>query len=163
LTESLRRDLDVHIQTPQMSNFILTDTKLCHGCGICELVCSLSHHGVCGPSFSCINLLRSPLSGEFSLELCKQCQFPACYFSCTVGAIIIEPKTGARIINSDKCVSCGTCYKACPLNDKGKIIRYDPKQGLYFKCDLCSSLDHDPLCVEACPWQALSYIKVTKR
>ena len=150
------------MRAPQISNFILTDIKLCHGCGICELVCSLSHNGACGPSLSCIHLFRYPFTGEFFLESCRQCQFPACYFSCPVGAIVIEPKTGARIINSDKCVSCGTCARSCPLNERGTIIRHDPMRGIYFKCDLCSSLNHDPLCVEACPWQALSYVKVTK-
>jgi Fe-S-cluster-containing hydrogenase component 2 len=143
---------------PIKSGVIVTNEDVCHGCGICELVCSLSHNGVCGPSLSRINLQRDPLAGEFVLNTCKQCKFPDCYFSCPVEAIYLEERTGARTIDLEKCVNCGVCANSCPYNEDGDIIKTHPNQDQYIKCDLCSSLKREPICVEACPWGALTYL-----
>ena len=148
---------------PRKSGLILVDKTICHGCGICELACSLSHSGACGPAFSRIHVLRDPLAGEFVPETCKQCQFPSCYFSCPVGAIAIEPKTGARFIEAEKCKGCGLCARTCLFNENGNMIKLDSTTGKYFKCDLCSSLGQEPICVRACPWGVLNYLSITKR
>jgi Fe-S-cluster-containing hydrogenase component 2 len=149
--------------TPKRSGAILADTSICHGCGICELVCSLSHSGACGPAQSSIHLFRDPLAGEYLLTTCRQCDFPSCYFTCPMGAIVIEPKTGARVIDDERCEGCGACAKACPFNERENVIKPDLARGAYFKCDLCSGLGRAPLCVEACPWGALRYIPANER
>ena len=149
--------------TPQKSGVILSDATICHGCGICELVCSLSHSGACGPAQSRIHILRDPLAGEVTVETCRQCPYPGCYYACPFGAIDIDPKTGARVIDDDRCEGCGTCAKACPSNERGTMIRPDPEKGAYLKCDLCSGLGRGPLCVEACPWGALRYVPAAER
>ena len=149
--------------TPKKSGTIFADKSICHGCGICELVCSLSHSGACDPALSNIRLLRDPLAGEFLIETCRQCDFPGCYFSCPYGAIVIEPKTGARVIDGERCEGCGSCSKACPFNERGTIVKPDPEKGIYLKCDLCMGLGRGPLCVEACPLCALSHIPAAER
>jgi len=145
------------------SGVVIADKSICHGCGICELACSLSHKGACGPALSSIGVLRDPLAGDFFPETCKQCQFPSCYYTCPVEAIVIEPKTGARVIDGEKCKGCGACAKACPYNELETIIRRDSERGIYFKCDLCTGLNREPICVEACPWKALSYVPANER
>ena len=80
-----------------------------------------------------------------------------------MGAIVIEPKTGARVIDDERCEGCGACATACPFNEGKNIIKSDPAKGTYFKCDLCSGLDRGPLCVEACPWGALKYVPAAER
>ena len=149
--------------SPGTSGVVSADKAACHGCGICELVCSLSHNGACGPALSRIHVFRDPLAGEFSPETCKQCRFPSCYYSCPAGAVEIDADTGARVIEADKCEGCGLCAKACLFNEQGTMIKHDPARGIYFKCDLCSSVHSQPLCVKACPWGALSYISSGKR
>ena len=144
------------------SGVILCNPEACHGCGICELVCSLSHDGVCGPSVSRITLIREPLAGEFHQATCKQCHHPECYYNCPVEAVQIEPKTGARIIDAELCTGCGTCAKACPFNEQGSIVKQNPDTGKWLKCDLCV-IQNGPQCVSACPWGALRYVSQEER
>lgn len=145
------------------SGVIACDSAICHGCGICELVCSLTHDGVCGPSLSRISVLRNPLLGEFKQETCRQCNHPECYYSCPVTAIHADSKTGARTIDRDLCIGCGVCAKACPFNDRNHVVKHNPNTGKYVKCDLCAPLGTDPQCVTACPWGALKYVPTLKR
>lgn len=144
------------------SGRIGVEIEKCHQCGICELVCSLYHDGVCGPSVSRISLLRDPFTGEARVETCRQCLYPDCYFVCPVQAIVIEEKTGARVILEEKCTGCGKCAKACPFSSSHTILKHDEKKKFYFKCDLCYERDEGPICVEACPWNALKIVSGKK-
>jgi len=95
--------------------------------------------------------------------MCLQCDWPSCYFACPVEAIIIDEKTGARVILQDSCTGCAICAKACAANTRGEIIRFNPASGKYFKCDLCLGRVEGPACVEACPWGALRYVSAVQR
>jgi len=143
---------------PPSSGVLEVDLELCHQCGICELSCSLYHEGVCSPSFSRISLLRNPFTGDGLVETCRQCAYPDCYFVCPVGAIIIDEKTGARVIVEENCIACGKCDQACPFNSSKTIIKYNKEKEVYFKCHLCYGRETGPVCVEACPWSALKFI-----
>jgi len=143
---------------PPSSGRLEVDLERCHQCGLCELFCSLYHEGVCSPSFSRISLLRNPFTGDGLLETCRQCAYPDCYFVCPVGAIIIDEKTGARVIVEENCIACGKCAEACPFNSSKTIIKYDKEKEIYFKCHLCYGREEGPVCVEACPWNALKFI-----
>jgi Fe-S-cluster-containing hydrogenase component 2 len=76
----------------------------------------------------------------------------------------VEPRTGARFVREDVCVSCGRCAEACPFPVSGEInatnqlrlsqqtrISYDPGRDTFAKCDLCYFREEGPACVERCP------------
>jgi len=145
---------------PQSKFEVAVDAAKCTGCGSCELICSLYHDGVNSPSLSRIRVVRDALSGENSIEVCSQCQGPECIQACPVEkAMVVDEKTGARLIVEEECIGCGNCFRACPFNVEGSIIKHRPKENLYVKCDLCYKRETGPACVEICPQNALCYIE----
>lgn len=68
------------------------------------------------------------------------------------GAMVVDEKTGARLIEESRCTGCGECAEACPYNKEGTIIVANTKRGVYVKCDLCGG---DPQCASFCPTGAL--------
>jgi carbon-monoxide dehydrogenase iron sulfur subunit len=144
---------------PQARFEIAIDAAKCTGCGSCELICSLHHDGVNSPSLSRIHVVRDTLSGENSIEVCRQCLGPECMQVCPVeDAVVVDEKTGARVIVEENCIGCGNCFRACPFNLEGFIIKHRSKENVYVKCDLCCTREGGPACVEICPQNALSYI-----
>lgn len=126
---------------------IVVKTDKCAGCRVCMAVCSLNHEGVCGPAFSRIRVYQ-PSQNIFDTTIvtCKQCDSPNCLAACPTGALYVDEKTGARVINKEKCTGCQTCMKACPQYPNAPIY-YDTNTGTCFKCDLCGG---DPQCVKNC-------------
>ncbi len=138
------------------SGWVKGDTELCSTCGSCELYCSLSHEGASSRSKARLNVISNRFTGDTAIETCRQCDAPACLYACKVpGAMSVDPKTGARLINEDKCVACGSCAQACPYNGHGGIIRFNPDRNIYVKCDLCGG---DPQCIGACRYLALTLV-----
>lgn len=150
-------------EMPITSGVIVSDPTICHSCGICELVCSLTHHGVCSPARSRIRIVRDPLAGESNQVTCRQCKHPECYYSCPVDAIAVEAATGARVVDGTRCIGCGVCAEACPFNRQGLILTFDTETNTYIKCDLCTTVGTPPQCVAACPWGALTYVTRVER
>jgi Fe-S-cluster-containing dehydrogenase component len=90
-------------------------------------------------------------NGLIVQDLCKQCPHPVpCATACPNDAIVLEPKTKARMVDSKKCVGCQLCQKACPW----EMMSFDPDTNKATKCFLCNG---KPKCVEACPADALTY------
>jgi len=83
--------------------------------------------------------------------VCEHCKNPMCLKVCPTKAISRHEKTGAVIIDQEKCVACGLCQKYCPL----EMIYVNPETHKAFKCDLCQG---DPECVQACPFNALELL-----
>ncbi|MEM3019130.1 MAG: 4Fe-4S dicluster domain-containing protein [Candidatus Bathyarchaeia archaeon] len=130
------------------------DASICRWCRSCELVCSLFQEGTQSPQLSRIKLWVNTLDLEAKAEFCLQCGVPKCMEACPVeGAMIVDPKTGARIIVAEKCIACGKCAEACPFNSNGTIVFLNAERRSYVKCDLCGG---KPKCVEYCPTGALS-------
>ena len=73
--------------------------------------------------------------------------------------MIVDEKTGARLIVDEECIGCGNCFRACPFNVEGSVIKHRPKANVYVKCDLCYKRETGPACVEICPQNVLSYIE----
>jgi len=134
------------------------ESSICRWCRSCELACSLYHEGICSPSLSRITIIIDQFNAEASAFFCRQCSEPECLASCPVnGAMIINDKTGAISIVEDLCIGCGFCAKACPYNKEQTVLKFNPDNNTYFKCDLCGG---EPACVEFCPTKALRLVEV---
>ena len=141
------------VPAPVMGH-IVCDTDLCAGCRTCEAVCSLYHEGMVSPELSRIQVSTDELAGYVSISNpCMQCDGPECLFACPTGALHVDEKTGARVINEEDCVGCQSCMNACIATPKR--IRFNEEKNVCFKCDLCGG---NPLCVKYCPTGALTFV-----
>ena len=147
------------------SGRITHDPSLCRGCRICETACSVIHDGICSSHLSRIHVIPDDLSLEFPGYVCKQCDYPSCYYACPKKdkSLCVDDKTGARFINQQECLHCGSCERACPFTPSLVWVRDDAPKKTYYKCDLCHERAEGPFCVEVCPRGALSYVTGGKR
>lgn len=145
-------------ELPDSKAWLTIDPTQCVGCRTCEIICSLTHDGECNPALSRIKTTYDPCKTLSMLavmpDVCRQCNMADCYLACEYGALVIDKKTGARIIDPSKCEGCGECLKACPWN----MIVYNEKTDKYTKCDLCGG---NPQCVEFCPANAVKFVQLT--
>ena len=133
----------------------------CVGCHICELACSMVHHGgAFNPRNALIRIennravgLNKPIKNIDQPYICRQCNPSPCADACPVDAFQASDALSIRIVDRDQCIGCEQCVSACPYNimvlsaDAGN----DAKAG---KCDLCGG---EPLCVQYCPAGALIF------
>lgn len=118
-------------------------SELCTGCDMCMLVCSLSKTSMVNPSQARIKIIRSRKDGSSMPIICRHCKVPPCRDACPVnGAMYLNERTGAVVIDETKCIGCLACVDACPFG----AIQIGPA-GEVLKCDLC---DGDPVCVKYC-------------
>ena len=121
----------------------------CSGCKICELACSVGRENVNNPKKSRMRVMvlyphpviRMPI-------VCRQCGVPKCGEGCPTHAIYKE--NGVVRLDKEKCISCNQCLTSCPF---GAMFLHEDIEHP-FKCDLCEG---DPLCVKACPKEALKF------
>jgi Fe-S-cluster-containing hydrogenase component 2 len=141
------------------SKAVVYHPDVCSACGICEMVCSLWHEGRVGPALARVNILRDAFSGNHRHWICQQCDDPPCYDACPSKdkAFCIDRVTGVTYINEDECDGCGLCIEAC-LFDPPRI-KFHTSKRIAFKCNLCKGREEGPLCVEYCPFQALTFSK----
>ena len=142
---------------PITSGVIIWDKDVCTGCEICEMMCALYHDGVTGQAFSRLEVVEYHFAEHFELNACRQCLYPSCYYACPLKdkALCIDTDTGARYIDSEECVGCKSCLKACPFDPSR--IKFNTEKKVSFKCDLCRERDEGPICVEYCLHDALKY------
>ena len=123
----------------------------CTGCRLCEMVCSVFHHGVSNASRSRIKVVKWEQEGLYIPMSCQQCQDAPCMIICPVKAISRDEEFGRVMVNQDKCIGCRSCVTVCPFGAMNFSI-IDRK---VFKCDLC---DGDPQCVRFCDMKAVDYV-----
>ena len=129
---------------------IKVDLDKCTGCRACEMACS-AFHAV--PKYSSLNPARARIrviideardiyvpirAGEYTQAECKGRHLYA--------------------INGKEYTQCSFCPASCPSRDYFK----EPDSGLPLKCDMCEddpSLP-EPMCVQACQHDALTYIEM---
>lgn len=141
-----------------MHYYLVTiDTEKCTGCRICELACSLNNEKECNPEKARIRVIRTEKDGIINTipVNCQQCEKPICMALCPVQAMYRDLKTGAVLVNEEKCIGCRRCVYACPFG--GPTV--DPVKKVSVKCTLCSG---EPKCVEFCPKGALRYVRSDK-
>jgi Fe-S-cluster-containing dehydrogenase component len=149
---------------------LVSDTTRCVGCRRCELACTEFNEGKSQPSLARIQVSRnynfgprgqqagiSRGMGEYGdlrvvPDVCLQCPDPVpCVTSCRDGAIVVDGKTKARVVDQKKCTGCRRCLRACPW----EMMVFDEAAAKASKCHLCSG---NPECVQACPTAALRYV-----
>ena len=153
----------MELQTREVvpAKYILTfDADVCRWCKACELACSIHHEGVFRPFASRIRMLLDHFEAEMNVAMCRQCRNPRCLLACPENAIVVDEKTGARVIVQELCNACGLCVEACPFDGKEMILRRDEETGTYVKCDMCGG---EPVCVDVCPTDALKIIAIKGR
>jgi len=131
---------------------VVVDYKICTGCRLCEIVCSLRNEKKISTNLSRIRVNSFPPGIDVPV-LCVQCDKAACIEACPQGALERDPKTQAVTVNVEKCVGCRLCVEACPAG----AIFVDSRRNTVFKCELCGG---EPECVKICPTNALSLVKV---
>lgn len=115
------------------------DIDKCTGCGLCELVCPVTHVSIFPPvakegekKKKLRAKVKETITGDvaplptslhrwtFTVDedACSMCG--GCYSACLQGAVTWQKKSVAAI-DQEKCTGCGACYIACP--DKFKAIR----------------------------------------
>ncbi len=154
----------------QRSGVIEVDESLCLTCRECEVSCSLYHEDECNPSLSRIHIWFDDfVPGLPSITVCKQCDWPACYYACASRwdepAMSIDEASGARYVDSEKCRGCQACMRACPLTPEHSVMSFKKvgNKRIYFKCDLCYDRPEGPVCVEICPGKALKFVPAERR
>ena len=150
------------------TKLIVTDRARCSGCQRCEMMCSLRNDGrVCQttarvrvwPNYNFGEGSNGPdgiyRNCQFTVEHCKQCKDAACMKNCPVHAIYADPETGARGVDTDKCIGCGLCAKKCPV----QAIEIQDKRPVWVKdrCVMCLG------CLHHCPKFAIQYDNRTKK
>ena len=121
--------------------------NICSRCRMCELICTLQHHGVGNPRRARIQVI--PLGkGEDIPITCLNCEEPPCMNICPTGALQRPEPEGMVKVQEDVCIGCAMCVNACPIG----AMTLDPVEGIAAKCDLCQG---DPQCVSYCPAKVL--------
>ena len=161
--QKVEKKADGGVWAVPVSGLIVHNPAVCAGCGVCNLMCSLYHHGEQGLSLSNAELDRDPFNASYTFSVCQQCRSPNCYFACPNldAALCIDPKTGAKYVDPDECERCGKCTEACPFEPKR--IRPHPETEVALVCDLCRGRAAGPICVDYCPMKALIYVPKEKR
>jgi len=103
------------------------------------------------------NPQRLPAAPVFHLSLaCNHCLEPACLAGCPANAYTKDARTGAVLIDENRCMGCRYCSWVCPY----EAPRFNSGTGIMEKCTFCDQRQADglaPACVVACPTDALRF------
>ncbi|NKF52739.1 4Fe-4S dicluster domain-containing protein [Shewanella sp. WXL01] len=145
------------------------DTRKCIGCKKCHRVCkakfdsehSVNPRRVYKSDGDVIYKNRHQqvhcnVPTFFMSLACNHCSEPVCVLACPSGAMHKRSEDGLVHVIQDMCTGCGACARACPYD----APQLDPVKKVIVKCDGCfEQVQHGdrPLCVAACPKQALDF------
>jgi protein NrfC len=154
---------------PLSKRYLIYDSRHCAGCMSCMFACSMVHEGVSSLSLSRIQVTRAILAkypSDIQINVCRQCPEPMCVMNCPTGACHVSDANGnVRMIDSEKCIGCGTCLQACPHTPHRTI--WNPGANKSTKCDLCVNTPYfqkkggpfdNQACVSTCPSGALKLV-----
>lgn len=159
------------------------DLNRCFGCQACAAACKIANNMPKDVAFNVVKTVGGDTydcaSGEFpKCELsylpmqCQHCKKPACLDVCPTGATVKDEETGIVSVDSELCIGCESCIKACPYEGVRTLIKnpeyyldvvvgeYDApphKAGTVEKCTFCKNLidrDEVPACMQLCPGRA---------
>ena len=128
---------------------IKVDVEKCTGCRSCEMACSAFH---AAPKYSSLNPARSRI--RVVIDESRDIYVPI-----RAGEYTQAECTGRNIytINGKEYSECSFCLACCPSRDYFK----EPVSGLPLKCDMCEDEPplSEPMCVQACQQDALTYVE----
>lgn len=134
------------------------DLATCVGCHACVVACASENATAPGGFWRQVvtfNEDRHPSLPVFHLSLaCNHCLDAPCERHCPALAIARDARTGAVLIDADRCIGCRYCSWVCPYD----APRFDAGRGVMGKCTLCHHRlleDGTPACTTACPTGAL--------
>lgn len=129
---------------------LVSHSEKCTGCRICELACSTAKENTINPRKARIHVVTAYPGILDNAVVCRQCEKPPCVGVCPVGALSIDEKTRAILVDESTCTGCERCEDACPYGAV-TMHQYDRNKTATI-CDLCHG---DPACVKWCPFAAL--------
>lgn len=140
-------------------------SEKCTGCMSCVAACALSREGVVSPEFSGIRIYHHTcewvlrrVDRMYSFSICRQCPaVPPCDEVCPRQAHDRDERTGAVVINQDRCIRCKRCIEACPYD----ACWYSSQRDKIVKCDLCCGDRQGPHCITVCPSMILKLEQMT--
>ena len=119
------------------------------GCRSCEMACS-AFHAV--PKYSSLNPARARI--RVIMDEARDIYVPI-----RAGEYTQAECKGRNVytINGKEYTECSFCPSSCPSRDYFK----EPDSGLPLKCDMCEDdpLLPEPMCVQACQHDALTYVE----
>lgn len=134
---------------------LLINTEECSGCKLCMLACSLKHKKSFNLLSSRIQVRSEEITNVYIPFICEHCGEHLCVDICPADAIYYDENLSILKVDSERCIGCGNCVKACPYN--GIFLDRIDKA---IKCDLCNG---DPVCVKYCVPQAIKYVDIDKK
>lgn len=146
----------------QTQRGFLFDPNRCLGCRACIMACAAGKElppGICLRHVEMQEFRKGAQVAQFFLSTsCNHCINPECLRLCPQQAFY-KRRDGIVLHSLSKCDGCGTCTRSCPF--EAPVV--NPATGKVVKCDFCyDRLDEgdSPLCVAACPVQALRQIDI---
>jgi electron transport protein HydN len=138
-----------------MTDFIYAIGEKCIGCRTCEVACALTHADSEPMSPNAFfPRLRVIKNHQITLPvMCHQCENAPCVAVCPTAALV----QGKNCVTLDEpsCIGCKNCVMACPFGVI-EIAAHMLKQSVTIvKCDLCSEVADEPVCISVCPTAAL--------
>jgi anaerobic dimethyl sulfoxide reductase subunit B len=145
----------------------------CAGCKTCQVACKDRANLEVGQLYRKVvkyedggwakqgNAWVSNVTAYWISVSCNHCENPACVNVCPTGAMHKRAEDGVVMVDQDRCVGCQSCVWACPYD----APQYNPEIGKVGKCDFCADRLADgkrPVCVDACPFQLISFGEVEK-
>lgn len=117
-------------------------------------------------------ILDESLANSNTLALCNHCENAPCVRVCPTKATF-QTASGITVMDYHRCIGCRYCMAACPYGARSFNFT-DPRpfiketnpefptreKGVVEKCGLCAErldLGLQPLCVEACPHEAMYF------
>ncbi|MBI9070869.1 MAG: 4Fe-4S binding protein [Melioribacteraceae bacterium] len=134
------------------------DANKCTGCRACEIACKIENQLDVNTNWRRVvtyNKDQKPDQPYYHLSIaCNHCEDAPCMKYCPALAIFRDNKTGAVIIDENKCIGCGYCSWVCPYDAPA----FNFTKGVMEKCTFCNHRLEEGMttaCVSVCPTGAL--------
>lgn len=137
---------------------MVVDLSKCNGCKACTIACGVENGNI--PTEHRTEVKQSSIevgNKHYVMNLpllCNQCDEPSCVSVCPTEATYKREEDGIIAIDSETCIGCNYCIKACPYEG----VRFENSEtATVDKCNFCvqrTSKGLLPACVETCIGEA---------